>query len=44
MLGAGSRTRCVNEELSREHLYVGVGGIVLYCYGKCMAADRYRVS
>jgi hypothetical protein len=40
MLGASSRTGCVNEELSLEHLYLGVGGIVLYRYGESMAAYR----
>jgi hypothetical protein len=40
MLGASSCTGCVNEELSREHLDVGVGGVVLYRYGKSMAAYR----
>jgi len=40
MLGASSRTGCVNEELSLEHLYLGVGGIVLYRYSESMAAYR----
>ena len=41
-LGADSRTRCVNEELSRERIGLGeLGiGIILHRYGKSMAADR----
>ena len=42
MLDARSRSGCVNEKLSREHLYlVGNDGIILYRYGKGMAAYRW---
>jgi hypothetical protein len=40
MLGASSRTGCVNEEPSLEHLYLGMGGIMLYRYSESMAAYR----
>jgi hypothetical protein len=39
MLGASSRTRCVNEKLTRENK-IPLDGIILYRYGKSMAACR----
>jgi hypothetical protein len=38
MLDAGPRTGCVDEELTREHLYIGINRIILYRYGESMAA------
>jgi hypothetical protein len=39
-LGATSRTRCVKEKLTREHICLGLLGIILHRYGKSMAACR----
>src|SRR2546421_9622943 len=40
LLDASPRTGCVNEELTRVYVYSGNGRIILYRYGKSMAACR----